>query len=75
LDYNPAWSPDGRWIVFTSERDGSPDLYKVDLDTSRVTRLTNHAMYEDQAAVSPDGKRIVFVSTREGGTADLWTLD
>jgi Tol biopolymer transport system component len=75
LDYNPAWSPDGRWIVFTSERDGSPDLYKVDLNTSRVTRLTDHAAYDDQATVSPDGTRIVFVSTRDGGTANLWTLD
>src|SRR5688572_31452259 len=31
LDYNPAVSPDGRWVVFTSERSGSPDLYVLDL--------------------------------------------
>jgi Tol biopolymer transport system component len=29
LDYDPAWAPDGRSIVFTSERDGSADLYRV----------------------------------------------
>src|SRR5688500_12015019 len=29
LDYNPAWFPDGQWIVFTSERDGSAELYRV----------------------------------------------
>src|SRR5688572_15251767 len=31
LDYNPAISPDGRWIVFTSERSGGPDLYALDV--------------------------------------------
>ena len=31
LDYEPTISPDGRWVVFTSERDGSPDLWVIDL--------------------------------------------
>ena len=31
LDYNPVFSPDGRWIVFTSERSGNPDLYVLNL--------------------------------------------
>ena len=75
LSYNPAWFPDGQAIVFTSERDGSPDLYKVNLDGSGLTRLTNDAAYDDQAALAPDGQRIVFVSTRGGGTADLWILN
>ena len=30
LDYDPAWSPDGRYIVFTSERSGVPDLFVMD---------------------------------------------
>jgi TolB protein len=75
LDYNPAWSPDGQWIVFTSERDGSADLYRVRRDGSGLQRLTDHPAYDDQAAFSPDGKQLVFVTTRAGGTADLWTLD
>ena len=64
LNYNPAWFPDGQAIVFTSERDGSADLYKVNLDGSNLTRLTNDAAYDDQAALAPDGQRIVFVSTQ-----------
>jgi Tol biopolymer transport system component len=38
LNYNPAISPDGRWIAFTSERSGSPDLYALDLQNPAVPR-------------------------------------
>jgi len=75
LEYNPAWFPDGQSIVFTSERDGSAELYRVKLDGSGMKRLTNDPAYDDQPSVSPDGRRIAFVSTRGGGTADLWMLD
>jgi Tol biopolymer transport system component len=74
-DYDPAWSPDGASIVFTSERNGSADLYRVKRDGGGLERLTDSPSYDDQAAFSPDGKQLVFVSTRSGGTADLWTLD
>ena len=75
LDYNPAWSPDGNWIAFTSERAGSADLYRMRADGSDLERLTDDPAYDDQAAFSPDGSQIVFVTTRADGTADLWILD
>jgi TolB protein len=75
LDYNPAWSPDGKWIAFTSERDGSADLYRVRTDGSGLERLTDDPAFDDQAAFSPDGSQIVFVTTRAGGRANLWILD
>ena len=75
IDYDAAWSPDGKSIVFTSERDGSADLYRVNADGSGLERLTDSPAYDDQAAFSPDGKRLVFVSTRADGTADLLTMD
>ena len=74
-DYDPAWSPDGKSIVFTSDRAGSAELFLAKPDGSGVERLTDNPAYDDQAAFSPDSKRLVFVSTREGGTATLWTLD
>ena len=74
-DYDAAWSPDGSSIVFTSERNGSADLYRVKPDGSSLERLTDSPAYDDQASFSPDGRRIVFVTTRNGGTADLWILD
>jgi TolB protein len=75
IDYDAVWSPDGKSIVFTSERNGSADLYRVQPDGSGLQRLTDSPAYDDQAAFSPDGKRLVFVSTRGDGTADLYTMD
>jgi Tol biopolymer transport system component len=74
-DYDPVWAPDGRSIVFTSERNGSADLFRVRPDGTELTQLTNDPAYEDQAAFSPDSKQLVFVSTRGGGKANLWTMD
>ena len=75
MDYDPAWSPDGQSIVFTSEREGSADLFRVKPDGTALERLTDSPAYDDQAAFSPDGKQLVFVTTRAGGTADLWTME
>jgi Tol biopolymer transport system component len=75
LDYDPAWSPDGASIVFTSERAGSADLFRVNPDGSGLERLTDDPAYDDQAAFSPDARQIVFVSTRGDGIAHLWTID
>lgn len=74
-DYDAVWAPDGQSIVFTSDRNGAGDLFRVAADGSRLTQLTSDAAYEDQAAFSPDGKQLVFVSTRGSGYADIWTLD
>jgi TolB protein len=75
IDYDPVWAPDGGSIVFTSDREGSADLFRVRPDGTGLERLTDSPAYDDQAAFSPDGKQLVFVTTRNGGTADLWTMD
>ena len=74
LDYNGAFSPDGRWVVFTSERSGSPDLYVLDLRAGAPARplVTGPAM-EDAADISPDGRQLLFVSTRSGN-ADVFVM-
>jgi TolB protein len=74
LDYDVALSTDGRWAVFTSDREGSPHLYVLDLKNRKQPRLLirSEAM-EDQATLSPDGKFIAFVSTRDGN-ADIFLL-
>ena len=74
-DYDPVWAPDGSSIVFTSDRSGSADLYRVKPDGSGLERLTTDPAYDDQASFSPDGKQLVFVSTRGGGNAVLWLMD
>jgi TolB protein len=74
LDYNAVFSPDGRWIVFTSERSGSADLYALDLtDGGPPVRLTSHHALDDAAAFSSDGRQLAFVSTRDG-YADIFVM-
>src|SRR5262245_51013964 len=75
IDYNAVWSPDGAWIVFTSDREGSADLFRVKPDGTGLERLTDNPAYDDQAAFSPDSRQLVFVTTRGDGTSDLWTME
>jgi Tol biopolymer transport system component len=75
LDYDAVVSPDGRWLVFCSERRGNPDLYVLDLarDRREPQLLIDSDALEDQAAFAPDGRSIAFVSTASGN-ADVYTL-
>jgi Tol biopolymer transport system component len=74
LDYNASFSADGAWVVFTSERDGFADVYRVHPDGSGLERLTDHASFDDQGVLSPDGRFLAFVSSR-AGQADIFVLD
>ena len=62
----PAWSPDGRTIVFVSWRDGNGEVYAMDADGSAPRNLTQHPAKDVRPAWSPDGRRIAFVSSRDG---------
>ncbi|HSM03207.1 MAG TPA: hypothetical protein VK858_01245 [Longimicrobiales bacterium] len=73
-DYNAVFSPDGRWIVFTSERTGNADLFALELEGGgALHRLTGDAALDDAAAFSPDGAQLAFVSTRDGN-ADIFVM-
>lgn len=69
LDFNAAFSPDGRKIAFVSDRDGNLELYMVRLDSSGLRRLTTHHALDDHPTWSPDARRIAFTSTRRPGPA------
>lgn len=63
-DAEATISPKGDKIVFTSTRDGDPELYVMDLDGSNQTRLTFEKGYDGGAFFSYDGKKIVFRASR-----------
>ena len=60
----PAWSPDGRTIVFVSGRDGNGEVYAMDADGTSPRNLTQDPAQDVHPAWSPDGRRIAFVSSR-----------
>ena len=73
-DGEPAWMPNGRELVFVSDRDGGVDLWRLEIqegerpgDPERITRSPEE---EGEPAVAPDGS-VVFVRGR-GPTSDLW---
>ncbi|HED07355.1 MAG TPA: hypothetical protein ENI57_04490 [Ignavibacteria bacterium] len=59
-DAEATVSPVGDKIVFTSTRDGDPEIYTMNLDGSNQTRLTYHKGYDGGPFFSQDGKKIVF---------------
>jgi len=63
-DAEATVSVDGKWIVFTSKRDGDVDLYKMRPDGSGLTRLTNEPGYDGGAFFSHDGKQLVWRTYR-----------
>jgi TolB protein len=74
LDYDPTFSPDGRWVVFCSERDGNPNLYAQDLSKNDPPKsLTRGSFMSASPAFTPDGKTLLFVSDRNGN-ADIFSM-
>jgi Tol biopolymer transport system component len=79
-DYDASFSADGKWIVFTSERDGEgdgqADIWRVHPDGTGLERLTKDTSMEDAGVLSPDGTKLAYVSTKGGArTANIWVMD
>ena len=68
---DPAWSPDGTKIAFTTDRDGNFEIYVMNADGTGQTRLTNNAAADDEPAWSPDGSKIAFTSRPRRQLRDL----
>jgi TolB protein len=70
-DAEATVSPDGRNIVFTSDRDGDLDIYVMDADGGNVRRLTHEEGYDGGAFFSHDGSRIVYRAYHPTDPAEL----
>ena len=60
------WSPDGRKVVFVSDRDGNQEIYVINADGSGRRNLTRHPGHDSDPAWSPNGRKIAFATMREG---------
>jgi Tol biopolymer transport system component/tetratricopeptide (TPR) repeat protein len=65
-DSQPRWSPDNSKLVFTSYRDGKPEIYTMDSGGETIIRLTHNSADDFTPAWSPDGGKIAFTSKRDG---------
>jgi len=70
-DADTAVSPDGSRIVFTSVRDGDPELYSIRSDGTGLRRLTHEKGFEGTATFSWDGRYIVYCGYHPHGSKDL----
>ncbi|MBL9099793.1 MAG: PD40 domain-containing protein [Myxococcales bacterium] len=73
LDLNPAWSPDGRWLVFSSDRDGIFNLYAHDTETGALHQVTNVLGGAFDPIVSNDGTRLAYIGFSSIGY-DVWAM-
>ena len=77
VESEPHFSPDGRWIAFTSNRSGTGAVYVVSVDGGEPSRLTWYPTATYARGWTPDGSRVLYSSTRETaptGYERLWTV-
>ena len=77
-DMDADWSPDGRWLVFSSDRteqgnEGNRNLFLYDLESNRIRYLTFGAFQDRNPVWSPDGRFIAFSSDRDG-VPNVWVI-
>ena len=71
--YLHGFSPDGRFLVFTGQRNGDFDVYRIPVTGGNEVRLTTAPGLDDGPEYSPDGKYIYFNSARTG-RMQIWRM-
>jgi Tol biopolymer transport system component/predicted Ser/Thr protein kinase len=84
----PAWSPDGKNLLYTGEVGKIHKIFRKDLTSRQDTQLTHSDFDELQPAWSPDGRQVAFVRAHQPGVklqpgdvfglfqdGDVWVLD
>ena len=75
LDMMPVWTPDGRYVTFTSDREGNLDIFWKRADgAGEAVRLTQNPEGEIPASWSPDGRVLLYEVSSRDTLWDLWTL-
>jgi len=77
FDVQPRWSPDGRWIAFTSDRDGNNNVWLIRPDGLLPTQITKEKVRDvNSPAWSPDGEYVFvrkhYVESRSLGAGEVW---
>jgi serine/threonine protein kinase len=70
-DRQPCYSPDGKWLYFSSNRSGNLDLWRLERSTGELQRLTDNEADDWDPALSSDGSQLLFSSNRSG-RYEIW---
>ncbi|MBI3667681.1 MAG: PD40 domain-containing protein [Acidobacteria bacterium] len=73
-DRQPVYSPDGEWVLFTSNRSGNLDLWEISTKTGALRQITDHPADDWDPAFTTDGKKIIWSSKRTGHF-EIWMAD
>ena len=73
-DFDPTWSPDGKWIAYTSLINGQTQVMKIKVDDfDTAIQLSDGAYADSQPAWSEDGRQLAFIRLRSVG--QVWLMD
>ncbi len=72
-DYSPAFSRNGKQLIFASNRYGNYDLWQLTLKERKLKQLTDHRAIDRRPAYYP-GKKLYFISTRSDAAGDVYSL-
>lgn len=70
-DESPVFTPDGKYVIFSSDRFGKNALFSLNLQNGKQTQLTNGKQNDFDPDISPDGKDMIFTSDRTG-SQNIW---
>ena len=70
-DESPVFTPDGKYVIFNSDRSGSKAIFGLNLQNGALTQLTNAKQNDFDPDISPDGKDMIFTSDRTG-SQNIW---
>jgi serine/threonine protein kinase/Tol biopolymer transport system component len=74
MDRQPSYSPDGKWVVFSTARNGNLDLWTTSTDTGETRRITDDQAQDWDPAFTPDGRQLVWSSNRSGHF-EIWIAE
>jgi TolB protein len=70
VDMAPRWSPNAKYVVFESNRNGSRDIYMADVKSGDEARLTDSPAQDVKPNWAPDSGKIIFQTDRDG----MWQI-
>jgi Tol biopolymer transport system component len=73
-DVMPTWSPDGKRIMFSSDRSGSFDLYEKAIGPAPEREVLRSNLWKYPESWSPDGRTLLFSQLDPKSRTDLWLL-